>query len=123
MNGQVILRPLLLDLMNGQATGFMSARKAVRIARRMHGYPRQPARALRASLTVPGSIPLRGAHNRVSTIENAPVWIVTFTLPKPVNATMSCPAAARKCPKYMIRHVSFALDAANGRFVTGFETT
>lgn len=100
----------------------MSESQAIRIARRMHGHPRQPVHALLASLTVPGTIPPPGSKEAFSTIENAPTWVVTFDLPKPINGAVGCASPGTTCPKVMVSHLIFVLDAVNGRFVRGFET-
>jgi hypothetical protein len=75
-----------------------------------------PAAALQAELTLRGSIPSSpndaGSH---SPIDRVPVWLVTFTSPKPVDVS------AGLAPVY-VTHDSVAIDPASGEFVLGFYT-
>jgi hypothetical protein len=88
--------------------GAMSADQAIAAARHFADKHPFPATALEADLTFPGTI-----HSR-NPIDHTPVWLVTFTSPKPVNVGTVGTS--------YVKHFSVALNATSGAFVRGFFT-
>jgi hypothetical protein len=69
--------------------------------------------ALKAELTMPGTIPRRPSLARsYSTKDHVPVWVVTFTSPKPIDVGTA--------GTLYVTHYSVAVNAVSGKFVLGF---
>lgn len=114
-NHQVILLP-------PQFTPGLDRTQAIAAARKVANAQRFPATAVLASLTDPGPIP--PPHNAVPfhTLQNVPVWVVTFTVP-PTNMAVGgvFPHGGRP-PVVIVRHWNIAISARSGYFVLGFFT-
>ncbi len=84
-----------------------------------------PPTALLARVTVPGTIPPPDFPVPFRTIEDLLAWVVTFTLGKPVNASIGgkpLRPGESEPPPLWVTHYSAVLDANAGEFLMGFVT-
>lgn len=126
-NGAIVLTPWTTTL--GRA---MSADQAIAAARHLPGSPGSrppipgllaelhtalPATALKVKISLPGGWPPGStAISDSRTIHSGPVWLVTFTSPKPIDAS-----GGALVPFY-VTQFSEALNPVTGKLVLGFET-
>lgn len=97
--------------------GAMSAAQAVAAARAVSSHRALPVTVLKVELTTPNvGLPGTFGYPPSSTIDHVPVWLVTYTSPKPIDAS-----GGGLLPFY-VTQFSEAVDAASGKFVFGFET-
>ena len=92
--------------------GAMSASEAIKAARRFTDRRPYPGRALAADLTEPGTFQCFGANCKPHAVAHVPIWLVTFTYPKPTDVGVAAPVYAQ--------HQSVALNPVTGKFVRGF---
>lgn len=126
-DGAIVLTPWTIPA--GRA---MSADQAIAAVRHLPGLPGSrppipgvlaelrtalPATALKAEISLPsGWPPGSTAIGPVRTFEHIPVWLVTFTSPKPVDAS-----GGALLPFYVTQFTE-AVNPVTGNIVLGFET-
>ena len=118
-DGDIVLTPWALAASSAkskaQITNAMSSDQAIAAARVFATKP-FPATALRAELTLPGSIaPTASAAASFHTVDHVPVWLVTFTSPTPVNVGLG------DVP-INVTHYTIAVDPVSGKYILGFYT-
>lgn len=100
-------------------SGAMTSDQAITAARSFANAQPFPATALEADVTLQGSIPSSpSAAGTYNSIDQVPVWVVTFTSATPINVGQGGPGA----PAVNVTHYSVALNATTGAFVLGFFT-
>jgi len=119
VNNQVVLEPL-----RAPPSGAMTRSAAIRAARPHANTHHFAAKALEASVTLPGSIPPPGTPSGSwSPISHVPAWVVTFTSPTPVDVSVGNGRAnAPSGAALLVTHYSVVLNATTGKFVLGFFT-
>ena len=100
----------------------MSARQAIKAARKYANAQPFPAKALAADVTLPGEkLSLRDSagHLRRVNLHDVPSWVVTFTSSKPIDVNVGSPQ--NTTPIY-VTHFSVVLNAVTHAFIRGFFT-
>ena len=115
INEQVLLAPF--QTTTSPSTSYISEAEGLADARREDNNPDLTVgKPLLASLTVPGSVRPAGTKGLVDSHVNVPVWVITFTAPRPVNVSQA-PGT-----EIFVRHSSIAINATSGQLVVGFFT-
>jgi hypothetical protein len=119
-DGAMVFKPLPAT-MNPGPNGEMvlTEEQAVRVGRSLD-IRGLPVTAVLASVTMPGdfwddpSVP--GISNP---IKDHPVWVLTFSLPAPVDVSLGSRPGA-DAPPQLVSHHTLILDAYTGDFIRGF---
>ena len=96
----------------------ISAGAAIAAARRSSPHPDLAVNALKAAVSVPNGWPIGSIEGslRSRTVGHMPVWLVTYTSPRPIDAS-----GGGLIPFY-VTQFSEAIDPVSGKLLFGFET-
>jgi hypothetical protein len=118
----VRIQDVVLEPWASTPRGAMSARQAIKAARKYANAQPFRAKALQADVTLPGTkLSVRDAAGQLRRVNthDVPSWVVTFTSSKPIDVNVGSPQ--NTTPIY-VTHFSVVLSAVTRVFVSGFFT-
>jgi hypothetical protein len=83
-----------------------------------------PATAVLAKVTLIGTLPIPGTTPppgvTYQPVQDRPAWVVTFTLPEPIDAANLFTPPGKTEPAWLVTHYNVIVDAVSGDSLRGF---